>query len=140
MGDAATDLPVPGQKDSVGVGIVNLLSSWSSARLMCHTRGMRTPLTNRYKHHRFPAEIISHGIWLYCRFCLSYHDVEELLFARGIITLVVKKFDGSSQQGSGAAKDRPSTGRLGRAYGPRESLLGLRPDCRRPGKPRVHHQ
>ena len=38
-----------------------------------------------YKHHRFPAEIISHGAWLYYRFCLSYRDVEELLFARGVI-------------------------------------------------------
>jgi putative transposase len=37
-----------------------------------------------YKHHRFPAEIISHGVWLYFRFCLSYRDVQELLFARGI--------------------------------------------------------
>jgi hypothetical protein len=36
------------------------------------------------KNHRFPPEIISHGIWLYFRFCLSYRDVEELLFARGI--------------------------------------------------------
>jgi putative transposase len=41
--------------------------------------------THPYKHHRFPAEIISHGVWLYFRFCLSYRDVEELLFARGII-------------------------------------------------------
>jgi putative transposase len=38
-----------------------------------------------YKHHRFPAEIISHGVWLYFRFCLSYRDVEELLFVRGVI-------------------------------------------------------
>jgi putative transposase len=38
-----------------------------------------------YKKHRFPPEIISHGVWLYFRFCLSYRDVEELLFARGII-------------------------------------------------------
>ena len=37
------------------------------------------------KHHRFPAEIISHGVWLYYRFCLSYRDVEELLFVRGVI-------------------------------------------------------
>jgi putative transposase len=41
--------------------------------------------TNPYKHHRFSAEIISHGIWLYYRFCLSYRDVEELLFTRGSI-------------------------------------------------------
>jgi putative transposase len=46
---------------------------------------MNTPSLNRYKNHRFPAEIISHGVWLYFRFCLSYRDVEELLFARGII-------------------------------------------------------
>jgi putative transposase len=45
---------------------------------------MSTPPTHRYKNHRFPAEIIGHGVWLYFRFCLSYRDVEELLFARGI--------------------------------------------------------
>ena len=27
--------------------------------------------TARYKHHRFPGEIISHGVWLYYRFPLS---------------------------------------------------------------------
>jgi putative transposase len=46
---------------------------------------MNTPATNRYKNHRFPGEIISHSVWLYYRFCLSYRDVEELLFVRGII-------------------------------------------------------
>ena len=39
----------------------------------------------RYKHHRFPAESISHGIWLSYRFCLSYREVEELLFVRGVL-------------------------------------------------------
>lgn len=37
-----------------------------------------------YKGHRFPTEIISHAVWLYFRFSLSYRDVEELLAARGI--------------------------------------------------------
>jgi putative transposase len=41
--------------------------------------------TTSYKNHRFPPEIISHGVWLYFRLCLSDRDVEELLFARGII-------------------------------------------------------
>jgi putative transposase len=41
--------------------------------------------SNSYKHHRFPAEIIRHGVWLYYRFCLSYRDVEELLFERGVV-------------------------------------------------------
>ena len=40
--------------------------------------------TERYKNHRFPGEIISHGVWLYNRFTLSYRDVQELLFKRGI--------------------------------------------------------
>jgi putative transposase len=61
-----------------------LLRGLSSTRLVCHTHGMNPPPTNSYKHHRFPAEIISHGVWLYFRFCLSYRDVEELLFARGV--------------------------------------------------------
>ena len=53
---------------------------------MCHNcrRNTTTP-TDRYTYHRFPAEIISHGVWLYFRFYLSYHDVEELLCAREII-------------------------------------------------------
>src|SRR5215203_4988442 len=37
-----------------------------------------------YKRHRYPTEIISHAVWLYFRFTLSYRDVEELLAARGI--------------------------------------------------------
>src|SRR5262245_37880690 len=38
-----------------------------------------------YTRYRFPAEIISHAVWLYFRFSLSYRDVEELLAARGIV-------------------------------------------------------
>ena len=38
-----------------------------------------------YRGHRFPAEIISHGVWLYHRFTLSFRDVEDLLAERGII-------------------------------------------------------
>ncbi len=43
------------------------------------------PATNHYKNHRFPVEIISHAVWLYFRFCLSFRDVEELLLARGVV-------------------------------------------------------
>jgi putative transposase len=46
---------------------------------------MNTPSTNRYKNHPFPAEIISHDVWLYFRFCLSYRNVEAHLFVRGIL-------------------------------------------------------
>src|SRR2546422_10665246 len=43
------------------------------------------PSPNHYKNHRFPAEIISHAVWLYFRFCLSFRDVEELLLERGVV-------------------------------------------------------
>jgi transposase-like protein len=38
-----------------------------------------------YRGFRFPAEIISHAVWLYHRFPLSFREVEELLLARGVI-------------------------------------------------------
>jgi putative transposase len=38
----------------------------------------------RYHRHRFPAEIISHCVWLYFRFALSFRDVEEMLAMRGV--------------------------------------------------------
>ncbi len=37
-----------------------------------------------YRGHRFPAEIISHAVWLYHRFCLSFRDIEDPLAERGI--------------------------------------------------------
>ena len=59
---------------------------------------MNTPAINRYKHHRFPGKIISRGVWLYYRFCLSYRDGEELVFVRGIIVTyeaIRKRISGS---------------------------------------------
>jgi putative transposase len=44
-----------------------------------------TDLSPTYAGYRFPAEIISHVIWLYYRFSLSYRDVEELMAARGVV-------------------------------------------------------
>src|SRR5262249_36124822 len=62
-------------------GIVNLWGShavWQSCRMI-------TPAaTTKYKNHRFPVEIISHAVWLYFRFYLSFRDVEEFLFERGV--------------------------------------------------------
>jgi hypothetical protein len=47
--------------------------------------GMDTlPTTIKYKNHRFPVEIISHAVWLYFRFCLSFRDVQEILLERGV--------------------------------------------------------
>ncbi len=36
------------------------------------------------KGHCFPKTIISYAVYLYHRFLLSYRDVQELLFERGI--------------------------------------------------------
>ncbi len=44
-----------------------------------------TTKTLNYYRHRFPPDIISHAVWLYYRFCLSFRDVEDLLAQRGII-------------------------------------------------------
>ena len=38
-----------------------------------------------YYGHRYPPEIISHAVWHYYRFCLSFRDVEDLLAKRGVI-------------------------------------------------------
>ena len=46
---------------------------------------MTTPARSPYAGHRFPAEIVSHAIWLYFRFPLGLRMVEEMLAARGII-------------------------------------------------------
>ena len=46
---------------------------------------MTTPTFPSYAGHRFPAEVISHAVWLYFRFPLSLRMVEEMLAARGII-------------------------------------------------------
>jgi putative transposase len=44
---------------------------------------MKTTASN-YRGYRFPPEVISHGVWLYHRFCLSFRDVQDLLAKRGI--------------------------------------------------------
>jgi putative transposase len=45
---------------------------------------MKPPRHPCYARHRFPAEVISHAVWLYFRFPLSLRMVEEMLAARGI--------------------------------------------------------
>jgi putative transposase len=37
-----------------------------------------------YRRRRFPSEVISHCVWLYFRFPLSYRDVEEMMGVRGV--------------------------------------------------------
>src|SRR4051794_35239348 len=46
---------------------------------------MTTPACPDYAGYRFPAEVISHAVWLYFRFPLSLRNVDEILAARGIV-------------------------------------------------------
>jgi putative transposase len=76
------------------------------------TRSARDPL---YRCRRFPAEVITHAVWLYFQFPLSLRIVEDMLATRGIIVshqtvrLWAEKF------GRQFANDirRRSAGRLG---------------------------
>jgi putative transposase len=43
---------------------------------------MSSPVS--YRRHRFPPEIISHCVWLYFRFALSFRDIEEIMNERGV--------------------------------------------------------
>jgi len=38
-----------------------------------------------YRRFRYPAEIISHCVWLYHRFPLSFREIEEMMLARGVV-------------------------------------------------------
>ena len=46
---------------------------------------MDTYAAPSYRGYRFPAEIISHCVWLYFRFCLSFRDVQEMMLERGVV-------------------------------------------------------
>jgi putative transposase len=46
--------------------------------------GMKKPPDPHYRH-RFPAELISHAVWLYHVFSLSFRDVELILAERGVV-------------------------------------------------------
>jgi putative transposase len=74
-----------------------LASRWSTLvasrnrRRHCHVRvsGRRddevvSADAPSYRGHRFPVEIISHCVWLYFRFPLSFREVEELMLERGV--------------------------------------------------------
>ena len=46
---------------------------------------MDTTTAPNYRGYRFPVEIISHYVWLYFRFCLSFRDVQEMMLERGVV-------------------------------------------------------
>jgi putative transposase len=66
-----------------------------------------------YPGYRFPAEIISHAIWLYHLFSLSLRDVELILGERGI-TVTHESIRSWCRKGSSSAcSPASSTSRAG---------------------------
>ena len=67
-----------------------------------------------YQRHRFPPEIISHCVWLYYRFALSFRDVEEIMAERGVTLSYEAIREWSRKFGNSFAKklkqNRPQTG------------------------------
>src|SRR5215475_4974183 len=59
---------------------------------------MRT--VSHYHRHRFPPEIISHCVWLYFRFALSFRDVEEMLAMRDVVLTYETSENGASSLAS----------------------------------------
>jgi len=60
------------------------LSDWPRPKRCGRLAGMKTE-PSPYHGFRFPAEIISHAVWLYHCFSLSLREVETILAQRGIV-------------------------------------------------------
>lgn len=70
--------------------------------------------TPSYKGFRFPAEIISHCVWLYYRFPLSLREVEEMMLERGVTVSheTIRQWTGKFGQAyaNGLRRRRPRPG------------------------------
>ncbi|CAL9331407.1 hypothetical protein SUDANB146_06425 [Streptomyces sp. enrichment culture] len=63
---------------------------------------------------RYPVEVISHCVWLYFRFPLSFREVEELMLGRGVVVSyeTVRRWCAKSGQAhaNGLRRRRPRPG------------------------------
>ncbi len=68
-----------------------------------------------YPRYRFPPAIISHAVWSYDRFTLSFRDVEDLLAQRGTtvsyesIRHWCEIFGAATRGGSGVGRGQSAT-------------------------------
>ena len=84
-------------------------------------------MESRYRRHRFPPQIISHAVWLYHRFTLSFRDVEDLLAERGIVVSYESIRRWCHKFGPGYARSlRRQQGRLGDIWYVDELFLTIR--------------
>ena len=72
--------------------------------------------TPSYQGYRFPPEIISHAVWLYYRFCLSFRDVIDILVQPRRNRRAAQRFFRKLLKGQGREPRRLVTDKL-RSYG-----------------------
>ena len=86
------NLPLKLSQNPFSHGLAGSIYSGPVSRLISQSRGIvkltavgdNRLMESLYRRHRFPPEVISHAVWLYHRFALSFRDVEDLLAERGI--------------------------------------------------------
>ncbi|MGW1092160.1 IS6 family transposase, partial [Streptomyces sp. NPDC002596] len=72
--------------------------------------------------HRYPVEVISHCVWLYVRFPLSFREVEELMLQRGVsvsretVRRWCLKFGQAYANALRRRQPRPGTGHLDEVF------------------------
>ena len=66
---------------------------------------MTAPAPPSYAGHRFPAEIISHAVWLYFRFPPSLRHLDGLLAAPPAAQAIRAPVPGTSRHGYGVIPD-----------------------------------
>jgi putative transposase len=87
--------------------------------------------TNCYHGYRFPPQVISHGVRLYHRFCLSFRDVEELLAMRGVFVTYETIRQWCRKFGPEYARNlRRRHGRLGDVWHLDEVFVNIQPGSR----------
>jgi putative transposase len=83
--------------------------------------------TPTYHGYRFPPAIISHAVWLYHRFSLSFRDAEDLLAQRGIVVSYETIRQWCEKFGPGyAARLKRRQGRLGDTWHLDEVFVTIR--------------
>ena len=55
-------------------------SLWAGAQFqMDHYGRVNTASSSLYQGYRYPGEIVSHRVWLYHRFPLSFREIEKMM-------------------------------------------------------------
>ena len=82
-----------------------------------------------YYGHRFPPEIISHAVFLYHRFCLSYRDVEDDLVQKRRNKRAAKRFFRKLLKGQCASPRRMVTDKLKSYSAAKREVMPSVPHC-----------